>query len=68
LSFLCIAIIATALSTPYFVHTCWAIAAGWLLLSAIALVVVRSQKPTRSLTVLRDEIHADLTTHREALK
>ena len=68
LSFFCIAIIATALSTPYFVQVAWAIAAAWLLLCVISFIVVRTQKPVRSFRVLQDEIHHDLQAVKEALK
>jgi uncharacterized membrane protein YqjE len=68
LSFFCIAVIATALSTPYFVQVAWAIAAAWLLLCVISFIVVRAQKPVRSFRVLQDEIHHDLQAVKEALK
>ncbi|AUT75603.1 hypothetical protein C2L64_45400 [Paraburkholderia hospita] len=68
LSFFCIAIIATALTTPYFLHVSWAIAAVWLLLCVIAYIVVRSQKPANSFRVLHEEIHHDLEAVKEALK
>ena len=68
LSFFCIAVIATALSTPYFVQVAWAIAAAWLLLCVISFIVVRAQKPVRSFRVLQDEIHHDLQAAKEALK
>jgi uncharacterized membrane protein YqjE len=68
LSFFCIAVIATALSTPYFVQVAWAIAAAWLLLCVISFIVVRAQKPVRSFRVLQDEIHHDLQAVKDALK
>ena len=68
LSFFCIAIIATALSTPYFVQVAWAIAAAWLLLCVISFIVVRAQRPARSFRVVQDEIHHDLQAVKEALK
>ena len=55
LSFFCIAIIATALSTPYFVQVAWAIAAAWLLLCVISFIVVRAQRPVRSFRVVQDD-------------
>ena len=67
-SFFCIAIIATALSTPYFVQVAWAIAAAWLLLCVISFIVVRAQRPVRSFRVVQDEIHHDLQAVKEALK
>ena len=68
LSFFCIAIIATALSTPYFVQVAWTIAAAWLLLCVISFIVVRAQRPARSFRVVQDEIHHDLQAVKEALK
>ena len=68
LSFFCIAIIATALSTPYFVQVAWAIAAAWLLLCVISFIVVRAQRPARSFRVVQDEIHHGLQAFKEALK
>ncbi|SEK12863.1 phage holin family protein [Paraburkholderia diazotrophica] len=68
LSFFCIAIIATALNTPYFLHVSWAIAGMWLLLCVISFIAVQSQKPARAFRVLEDEIRRDLQTIREALK
>lgn len=68
LSFLCIAIIATAWETPYFLYVVWAIAAMWLMLSVVSLLVLRAEKPGRSLHVLQREIRNDLDTLKEALK
>ena len=68
LAFLCIAIIATALTTPHFLQVAWAIAAAWFLLCIVALFVVRLQKPSQSLRVLQNEIRDDLRAVREALK
>ncbi|OLL30914.1 hypothetical protein BTH42_14110 [Burkholderia sp. SRS-W-2-2016] len=68
LSFLCIAIIATAWQTRYFLVVVWAVAAVWFVVCIVALLVMRAQKPTQSLHVLKGEIHSDLDTLREALK
>jgi uncharacterized membrane protein YqjE len=68
LSFVCIAIIATAWQTPYFLYVVWAIAAMWLILSVVSLLVLRAEKPGRSLHVLQREIRSDLDTLKEALK
>jgi uncharacterized membrane protein YqjE len=68
LSFVCIAIIATAWQTPYFLQVVWGVAAMWLIVSVVALLVVRSGKPGRSLHVLQREIRSDLDTLKEALK
>ena len=67
LSFVCIAIIATAWGTPYFLHAVWGVAVMWLALSIVSFVVVRSQKPGQSLHVLQREIRDDLDTLKEAL-
>ena len=68
LSFLCIAIIASALATPYFVRVAWAVAAAWVLLCVLSFIFVRSRKPSRSFRVLQDEMRDDLQAIREALK
>ncbi|MGA7778357.1 MAG: phage holin family protein [Paraburkholderia sp.] len=68
LSFVCIAIIATAWRTPYFLETVWGVAAIWLIVTIISLLIVRFQKPTRPLHVLQREIRSDLDTLKEALK
>lgn len=68
LSFVCIAIIATAWGTPYFLPVVWGVAVMWLVLSVVSLVIVRSQKPGQSLHVLQREIQDDLDTLKEALK
>jgi hypothetical protein len=39
----------------------------WLALSIVSFVIVRSQKPGRSLHVLQREIRDDLDTLKEAL-
>jgi uncharacterized membrane protein YqjE len=68
LSFVSIAIIATAWQTPYFLAVVWGVAAAWLLLSIISLLVVRAQKPSQSLHVLQSELRSDLDTIKEALR
>ena len=68
LAFVCIAIIATAWQTPYFLSVVWGVAAGWLVLSLLSFLVVRVQKPARSLHVLHAEVLSDLDTLKEALK
>ena len=68
LSFVCIALIATAWGTPYFLPVVWGVAAMWLGFSVISLIIVRSQKPGRSLNVLQREIRDDLDTLKEALR
>jgi hypothetical protein len=68
LSFVCIAVIATAWGTPYFLQVVWGVAAMWLLVSVVSLIIVRSQKAGRSLYLLQQEIRSDLDTLKEALK
>ncbi|WP_233849611.1 phage holin family protein [Paraburkholderia sp. HD33-4] len=68
LSFVCIAGIATAWGTSYFLPVVWGVAAMWLVVSIVSLLIVRSQKPGQSLHVLQRELRSDLDTLREALK
>lgn len=68
LSFVCIAVIATAWGTPYFLPVVWGVAAMWLVVSVVSLLIVRAQKPGESLHVLQSEIRSDLDTLKEALK
>jgi hypothetical protein len=68
LSFVSIAIIASAWQTPYFLAVVWGGAAAWMFLSIVSLLVVRAQKPARSLHVLQAELRSDLETIEEALK
>ena len=68
LAFVCIAIIATAWQTAYFLTVVWGVAAGWLVLALLAYLVVRAQKPARSLHLLHAELMSDLETVKEALK
>jgi uncharacterized membrane protein YqjE len=68
LSFFCIALIASAWNTPYFLTVVWSIAVVWLVASITALLVFRAQRPVRSFTVLRGELRSDLETLKEALK
>ncbi|MFM0736440.1 phage holin family protein [Paraburkholderia xenovorans] len=68
LSFVCIAIIATAWGTRYFIPVVWGIAAMWLVVFVVSLLIVRAQKPGRSLHILQKEIRDDLDTLKEALK
>lgn len=68
LSFVCIAVIATAWGTSYFLEVVWGVAAMWLVVSVVSLFIVRSQKPGQSLHVLQRELRSDLDTLKEALK
>jgi Putative Actinobacterial Holin-X, holin superfamily III len=68
LAFVCIAIIATAWQTSYFLPVVWGVAVGWLMLALLSFLVVRAQKPARSLHLLHAEVLSDLDTLKEALK
>ena len=68
LAFVCIAIIATACQTSYFLPVVWGVAVGWLMLALLSFLVVRAQKPARSLHLLHAEVLSDLDTLKEALK
>jgi uncharacterized membrane protein YqjE len=68
LSFVCIAIIATAWRTPYFLPVVWGVATMWLVVSVVSLLFVRAQKPGRSFHLLQRELRSDLDTLKEALK
>jgi len=68
LSFFCIALIASAWNTRYFVPVVWGIALVWLLASIAALVMLRVQRPAQPFSSLKNELRADLDTVKEALK
>ncbi|MCP3711582.1 phage holin family protein [Paraburkholderia sp. CNPSo 3274] len=68
LSFFCVALIASAWNTRYFLTVVWSIAGIWLIASITALLVSRAQRPVRSFAILKDELQADLETLKEALK
>ncbi len=68
LSFVCIALIATAWNTRYFLAVVWAIAGLWLLASIVAMLIIRAQRPAQSFRVLKNELQADFETVNEALK
>jgi len=68
LSFMSVAVIATALGTRYFIQAAWGVAGVWLVLCLVAYVAVRAQRPVHSFSGLREEIRTDLATVREALK
>lgn len=68
LSFLCFALIATALGTPYFLAVVWAIAAVWLMVSVGAFFALRVQLGGASHFVsLQDEFRKDMEVIKEAL-
>lgn len=68
LSFFCLALIASAWNTHYFLAVVWGIAAVWLIASIVALLMVRAQRPAQSFGVLKGELQADVETVKEALK
>jgi uncharacterized membrane protein YqjE len=68
LSFFCLALIASAWNTPYFLAVVWGIAAAWLIATVAALLICRVQRPAQSFDVLKNELRADLETVEEALK
>jgi uncharacterized membrane protein YqjE len=68
LSFFCIALIASAWNTRYFLFVVWGVAAVWLIASVAALLMCRAQRPVQSFGVLKDELRADLDTVKESLK
>lgn len=68
LSFLCIAIIATAWGTPYFMAVVWGVAILWVVVALVSFLVARAQKLTEPLHIVRSEIQSDLVALRESLK
>ncbi|SDD27293.1 hypothetical protein [Paraburkholderia lycopersici] len=68
LSFFCIALIASAWNTRYFLAAVWSIAVVWLVASITALLFFRAHRPVRSFAVLKGELQSDLETLKEALK
>jgi uncharacterized membrane protein YqjE len=68
LSFLCIAIIASAWGTPYFLRVVWAVAATWLVVTIAAFLALRAQRPGQSFQTLQRELQRDLESVKEAIK
>ncbi|HTR07601.1 MAG TPA: phage holin family protein [Paraburkholderia sp.] len=68
LSFFCIALIASAWNSRYFLSVVWAIAIAWLALSVTAWLSYRAQRPVQSFGILKRELRDDLETLKEALK
>lgn len=68
LSFLCIAIIVTAWGTPYFLSVVWGVAATWLIVTIVAFLVLRVQRPGQSFQTLQRELRRDVESVREAIK
>ena len=68
LSFLCIAIIASAWGTPYFLSVVWGVAATWLVVTIAAFLVLRTQRPGQSFQTLQQELQRDVESVKEAIK
>lgn len=68
LSFLCIAVIATAWGTPYFLTVVWGVAILWVVVTLGAFIVARAQKLSEPLHIVQSEIRSDLDALRESLK
>jgi len=68
LSFLCIAIIASAWGTPYFLIVVWGVAATWLVVTIAAFFVLRAQRPGQSFQTLQQELQRDVESVKEAIK
>jgi uncharacterized membrane protein YqjE len=67
MSFVCIAVIATAWQTPYFLRVVWAIAGLWMVVTIAAYLIFRSQKPVEPFKELLSEVHHDLEAIKGAL-
>jgi uncharacterized membrane protein YqjE len=68
LSFLCIAIIVSAWGTPYFLSVVWGVAATWLVVTIVAFLVLRVQRPGQSFQTLQHELQRDVESVKEAIK
>ena len=68
LSFLCIAIIASAWGTPYFLSVVWGVVATWLVVTIAAFLVLRAQRPGQSFQTLQQELQRDVESVKEAIK
>jgi uncharacterized membrane protein YqjE len=68
LSFLCIAVIASAWGTPYFLRVVWGVAATWLVVTIAAFLVLRAQRPGQSFKSLQQELQRDVESVKEAIK
>lgn len=68
LSFLCIAVIATAWGTPYFLAVVWGVAILWMVVTLASFIVARAQKLSEPLHIVQSEIRSDLDALRESLK
>jgi uncharacterized membrane protein YqjE len=68
LSFLCIAIIASAIGTPHFHAVVWGVAGIWAIVTVIAFFVVRTRHPAQPFQTLQSELQRDLQAIKEATK
>lgn len=68
LSFLCIAIIATAIGTPYFLAVVWGVAGTWAVVTVGAFFVVRTRHPVQPFRTFQLELQRDLQAIREATR
>jgi hypothetical protein len=68
LSFLCIAIIATAAGTPYFLAVVWAVAGTWFAITVIAFFAMRVRSVTQPFEALHLELSRDIEAIKEASK
>lgn len=68
LSFLCIAVIATAWGTPYFLAVVWGVAIVWTVVALVSFLVARAQKMSEPLHIVQSEIRRDLDALKESLK
>jgi uncharacterized membrane protein YqjE len=67
-SFLCIAVIATAWGTPQFLTVVWGVAIAWVVVTFASFIVARAQKLSEPLHIVQSEIRSDLDALRESLK
>lgn len=66
LSFVCIAIIVTAAKTDYVVQVAWGVAGVWILVTLVAALVMRAQRPAEPFRTLRTEVERDLQAIKDA--
>jgi uncharacterized membrane protein YqjE len=66
LSFLCIAIIASAIGTPYFLAVVWGVAGIWAIVTVAAFFVVRTRHPAQPFQTFQSEFQRDLHAINEA--
>ena len=66
LSFVSIAVIVTAVGTPYLVLTAWCVAGAWLAITLLAVIVMISRKPAEPFQLLREQLRRDADAIKEA--